>query len=226
MDCKYHKERPSEYVCSVCHQPICEECKVEISGKKVCSQCVDTNLFNSHKHRKDISKFWSFIFSLIPGCGQMYMGLMNRGLQLLSAFILIILLGTMTEEIIIPISLIVWFYSFFDSLNTRKLLVRGQQVEDKIVYNVNLSKINTRYIAIGLIVIAGFSLLKNLFYAAESLLRQVLGRQFPLFWLHDIQRNLVPVALIILGIYLLRKSKNKEAHGSKEGLQLEIYEEE
>ncbi len=72
--------------------------------------------------RKPKSRFWSFIFALIPGCAQMYLGFMKRGLSLMAYFILPIVVGEIGNLGFIAIlSLVVWAYSFFDALNLRAL---------------------------------------------------------------------------------------------------------
>lgn len=71
---------------------------------------------------KKKNSFFTFIFSLAPGCGQMYMGFMKEGLSLLSAFAFIIFLGSWLRIsptlYLLPI---IWFYSFFDSINKMSL---------------------------------------------------------------------------------------------------------
>ena len=64
------------------------------------------------------NKFFTFIFSFVPGAGQMYMGFMKRGLSLMSYFILIISISVwLNIGPLMLIALIIWFYSFFDTQN-------------------------------------------------------------------------------------------------------------
>ena len=68
------------------------------------------------------SKFWTFIFALIPGAAQMYMGLMLRGLSLMACAVFIIMLATFTSSIYFAFLFpLVWFYAFFDAINLRGL---------------------------------------------------------------------------------------------------------
>ncbi len=210
MKCQYHKERQSEYICSVCSHPVCGDCITEVQGKKVCRHCIEKNLFQGKKGLGDFSKFWSLVFSLIPGCGQMYMGLMNRGLQLLSAFVVVFALGVMTEGVIISLGVIIWFYSFFDSINTRKQFMRGDMVEDKIIYEIDWGSINHKYLGIGLIILGGIAVFKNLIDFAANILKRIFGNEFPTYWIYDIHRNIVPVGLVVLGVYLLRRARRTE----------------
>lgn len=68
--------------------------------------------------KKQKSKFFTFVFSLIPGAGHMYMGFMRTGLSIMGAFWLIIavsaFLGLGELMFLLPL---LWFYSFFDSMN-------------------------------------------------------------------------------------------------------------
>ena len=63
------------------------------------------------------SKFLTFIFSLIPGAGQMYQGLMKRGLSIMLIFTGIIAASIFTYlSAMIIILPAVWFYSFLTPL--------------------------------------------------------------------------------------------------------------
>lgn len=207
MNCKYHKDRQSEYVCGVCNQPICEDCMSTINGKKVCHNCIEVNLFRNKKNPGYISKFWSFIFSLIPGCGQMYMGLMNRGLQLLTAFVGILILGIITEGVIVTLGIIVWFYSFFDSLNLRKQILHGEMVKDNAIYELNLYAINRKYLGYAFIAIGGLTVLKNTTSFMARSIDIIFNNRFPTYWIHDLYRNAIPLTLLIIGILLIRRAK-------------------
>jgi hypothetical protein len=62
------------------------------------------------------SKFATFLLSLIPGVGHLYLGLNKRGLQLLiGAFACISFIPTF--PLIFPFALtVIWFYGLFDAL--------------------------------------------------------------------------------------------------------------
>lgn len=71
----------------------------------------------------DKSPFLNFIFSFLPGAGHMYQGMMRKGTALMLAFFGIIAAGSLLY--IDPIYFllpVVWCYSFFDSMNTIRLL--------------------------------------------------------------------------------------------------------
>jgi hypothetical protein len=66
------------------------------------------------------NRYLTFIFSLLPGAGHMFMGFMKMGLSMMSLFCLIIFLSSWLNIgpllFILPI---LWFYSFFDCINKR-----------------------------------------------------------------------------------------------------------
>lgn len=60
------------------------------------------------------SGFLTFLFSLLPGAGEMYMGFMKMGVSLMGAFFLILALASWLEiGPMVFVALIAWFYSFF-----------------------------------------------------------------------------------------------------------------
>ena len=66
------------------------------------------------------NSFFTLIFSLVPGAGQMYMGFMKRGLSLMSCFFLILFTSVwLNVGPLMLLAMIVWFYSFFDTHNLR-----------------------------------------------------------------------------------------------------------
>lgn len=59
----------------------------------------------------------------IPGAGQMYQGYMKRGLSLITMFCLFIILGSTTGlDALVVGCIVVYMYSFFDTLNLRAQL--------------------------------------------------------------------------------------------------------
>lgn len=68
--------------------------------------------------KKKKSKFLTFIFSLLPGAGHMYMGFMKTGISFMAMFFFLIFLSSWLDLgpllFILPL---IWFYSFFDCTN-------------------------------------------------------------------------------------------------------------
>jgi hypothetical protein len=66
------------------------------------------------------NNFLTFVFSLLPGAGHMYIGFMKMGLSFMAAFFFVIFLSSWLDIgpllFILPL---LWFYSFFDCMNKR-----------------------------------------------------------------------------------------------------------
>lgn len=81
------------------------------------------------------SKFLTFIFSLLPGAGHMYLGLTKKGILHMALFFGIIFISNVLYFsqlwLVLPI---IWFYSFFDALNHM-----NYTVEELRVINANYS---------------------------------------------------------------------------------------
>ena len=68
------------------------------------------------------SSFWTFVFSLFPGAGHMYLGLMKKGASLMLLFCLTIALsGFLNLSFLLILLPVIWFYSFFDAMNLRNV---------------------------------------------------------------------------------------------------------
>ena len=78
-------------------------------------------------------KFFVFLLSLIPGCGQMYLGLMKRGMFLLFSFFACCYLSTSVFYRVFSLGfIIIWIFGVFDAYNCRKKIGEGKEVIDDI----------------------------------------------------------------------------------------------
>ena len=72
--------------------------------------------------KKQKHGFWVFIFSLIPGAGEMYMGFKKQGISIMLLFWGAIALASITGlgwlAMFLPV---IWFYSFFNVHNLKSL---------------------------------------------------------------------------------------------------------
>lgn len=77
---------------------------------------------------KNKNKFFSFMFSFMPGAGQMYLGFLRQGVQLMLLFFLCFYLADwLGSSIFIIFAPVIWFFSFFDALNKASM---EQEIED------------------------------------------------------------------------------------------------
>lgn len=168
---------------------------------------------------KKKNNFFTFIFSLLPGAGHMYMGFMKRGLSLMSGFFLIFFMSVwLNIGPLMLMAVIVWFYSFFDVHNIRSTPDEEfYAMEDNYILPPDFLKdrsfqdIQKKYrniIAVALIVI-GFTILWNNFY---SIFRSILPdylRHFIYSFGHYMPQLVIGFAIILLGVYLIRGKKQE-----------------
>ena len=73
--------------------------------------------------QKKKSRFFTFIFSMLPGAAEMYMGFMKNGLSLMIIFFIsfvpMILFNSL--EFMLLLSAVLWFYGFFHARNIASL---------------------------------------------------------------------------------------------------------
>lgn len=145
------------------------------------------------------SKFLTVLLALIPGVGQLYLGLMQRGVQLLVLFFgslfLIELTGLYSAIILLPI---IWFISFFDALEMYEQNRHGL-AEDRPLLQWGMTGHHQHWVAYGLIGIGAYLIVERLF----RFLFGYLGSWIPF---HEFRTLLAAVILIFIGWRLLRRS--------------------
>ena len=220
MECKNHIEAQASYACSCCGEPLCVHCTVELNKKAYCKECLEKELarlpFEQRvvKNRRK-SKFLTFCFGFIPGAGHMYLGLMTKGLLLMTVFFFTLSFAITSAMVLgiewlpgllIPTVCVVnFFYSIFDSLALANEINAGRIVRDADFSEVRLlaERIVSKTRIIGLtLVTVGFISLLNMF---SNTLEYFIARYFDFHF--SLMSLVVPVLLIMMGLYMLQKSR-------------------
>lgn len=151
MNCAYHADQAVQGICSTCGRPICESCLVDLRGQVHCKACLEARM---HKPAREVVSFFRFVFSACPGLGHLYMGMMQRGFQMMVGGVLGgILIGMVFPPLLglyIPALI---FFSIFDAREAHLRLLQGLEVEDKGFVDLKNWKgtWNPRYVGYGLI---------------------------------------------------------------------------
>ena len=168
--------------------------------------------------KKEKSKFLTFIFSLMPGAGHMYMGFMKMGISLMAVFFFLIFLSSFFSIgpllFVLPL---VWFYSFFDCMNKRYSTDdEFLTLEDKYLFSLDeLVKIDKDVLkkhrlasGILLIIIGGYLIWNNIL---NTLSAYISSELFSL--INDVTRVapqiIIGIVIILAGLKLI-KGKKKE----------------
>lgn len=161
------------------------------------------------------SGFLTFIFSLLPGAGEMYMGFMKMGLSLMSMFFVIIALGTWLElGPTVFIAMIAWFYSFFHVHNLASMPDEEfYALEDDYLFHFadagkkgqEAQKKQRNILAAILIIIGVILLWKGIFSVMMFYFPETFGALHKMGSL--LARVIVGIIIIALGVYMIRGKK-------------------
>ncbi len=232
MNCEYHKNLESSYICSDCSASICRECAVNDNGKILCIECAkkkglpiikntsyenNRNNYNSNKSNyyggrppKKYSSFWSIVFSFLPGGGHMYLGLMKRGLQFMLIFFGIIALSSFfySADFLVFFAAVVWFYSFFDCFHMRKRLEHDENIDEDLIFPVDIKSINVKHLGVGLIILGGLVLLNEFLDQIVYITNRMnIYSESIRVAIRLIRESIFPVVLIVIGFFILKKTK-------------------
>lgn len=119
------------------------------------------------------NKFFTFIFSFIPGAAEMYMGFMKQGVSLMGLFFLSIIIPNLLEfdNATLLCVILVWFASFF---HARNLAAAREEVfyelQDEFIWesyaarrNIQVSNPTLRKWVAGILIVFGLIMLWNNF---------------------------------------------------------------
>ena len=169
--------------------------------------------------QKKKNRFFTFIFSFLPGAAEMYMGFMKNGFSLMLCFLLpfalIVIYGGL--DFLMPICAVMWFYGFFHARNYAGMDdMTFDAMTDKYIWeefsDLNFNKVSgktaKKWIAAALIVI-GAALIWDYFSG-------ILYRLIPEgYWddiypaLSNIPQVVISILMVIVGIRMV-VGKKKE----------------
>lgn len=166
-------------------------------------------------HKKN--GFWTFIFSLLPGAGEMYLGFMKQGVSLMTLFFgLITFCAFFNFEVGLFILPIIWFYSFFHVHNLNGLPDEEfQQMEDDYLFHLTESEIGFQLTRKKELIIAYGCVLIGI-YALWRVFLDMLYDLIPhemYYYMYSLSRllpqTILSILLIGFGIHLIRGKKTR-----------------
>lgn len=171
--------------------------------------------------KKQKNRFWLFIFSLCPGAGHMYMGLMKMGLSFMLGFMGMIAVVSITQLAVLavlPVTL--YIYAFFHANNIGGMdAEQFAALEDEYLFGIgewdtsrfklNMNRRN-RNIAAVVCIVLGVCMLWDLGF---GMVRSYVGwdnpvmREIYYFTRDALPRIAIAVAIIWFGVSLLKGKK-------------------
>lgn len=165
--------------------------------------------------------FWLFVFSLLPGVGEMYMGFFKQGIGLMTRFFFVVMLSAYLNIgpllFVLPI---IWFYSFFHVHNLASLPDEEfYQVEDSFLCGFDsqemqgyLSGERGRKILGTILVVLGcgviWSGIQNFLYRVTDLFNSEIARIL-LRTTDDVLRTVIALVVIYIGLQMIRGKKKE-----------------
>ncbi len=141
-------------------------------------------------------KSLALALSVIPGAGHMYLGYQKKGLIIMGAFFFsIFFMGWLGISLLLFMLPMIWFYSFFDAMH-----IADDSKEEVKNQTLELPDIKPEFAGVGLILIGIMILLERVLY---PLIDNYIRRY--------IQTSMVSIIFILIGIYMIIKSKKSMA---------------
>ena len=168
--------------------------------------------------KKQKHGFWVFIFSLIPGAGEMYMGFKKQGISIMLLFWGSIALASITGlgwlAMFLPV---IWFYSFFNVHNLKSLSEEEfYSVDDNYVLHMDqfsghMGKFlqKHRNVTAWILILFGICILWSRFTALLYLIVPVELADYAYEICNNLPQIVIAAGIIAAGIYLLTQQKKK-----------------
>lgn len=166
--------------------------------------------------RKQKHGFWVFIFSLIPGAGEMYMGFKKQGISIMLLFWGSIALASITGlgwlAMFLPV---IWFYSFFNVHNLKSLSEEEfYSVDDNYILHMdqfsgNMGKFlqKHRNVTAWVLILFGICILWSRFTALLYLIVPVELADYAYEICNNLPQIVIAAGIIAAGVYLLSQQK-------------------
>lgn len=161
------------------------------------------------------SRFWTLIWACVPGAGEMYMGLMKKGVVIATAFWgAFALMATLQFNVLSFLLPVLWFYSFFDSINLRsvshdiRIAADDKFSDDFLKFMDGKWKLTfgKRHLLIG-----GVCILIGIQMVMSNFVSPILWDLELIPWvsrlIHRLPTLLLSIVIILFGVYLIKGKK-------------------
>ena len=198
MNCSYHMKNPATVQCSQCARALCPACDHRIRGFPFCQDCIVAGVemlryqrsqtSDANVIRRQTSPFIATFLSLfVPGLGAAYNGQTSKAIVHFAVFASFFQMAVVTNGVAIFVLGVfgTWLFGAVDACRTAQLMRAGlapDAEEDAITRQLYGNPVawGVTLLVLGLVFLA----------------HTLLGVQFPV-------RRTLPVALVILGAYML-----------------------
>ncbi len=175
------------------------------------------------KHKK--GRLWTFVFSLLPGAAEMYMGFMKRGVSIMAVFFACWIIPSVLRlsDVFAMIGILVWFYGFFHARNLAACSEEEiQNIPDNFIWEswgdfgkIQISSPTLRKWGAVILILTGLSLLwKTVYQMIYDILPEIIWKYLsPL--LEGVPQIVAALIIIVVGVKLIA-GKKEELNGKGE----------
>jgi hypothetical protein len=176
---------------------------------------IDRTIFDEFEEGREAgkkSKTLAIMLSVLPGAGHMYLGLQQRGLQLMAGFLFsFYILDALHLSIFLFLIPILWFYSLFDAMQH---VSRHGMAEIKDIPIIDWLRNYQKWIGISLLVLGFYHLLDEVVLGVFERLQPELQISY---WFHRYFQVFVVSTLLIGGGFRLLAGTNSKTIALKKG---------
>jgi hypothetical protein len=196
MNCAYHTKNPAAVQCQNCGRPLCPACDHRIRGFPFCQDCIVAGVELLRQHaiappeqfvRRRTSPFIATLLSFVPGLGAAYNGQTSKAIVHFAIFASFFQMAVVTDgvQFFILGVLGTWLFAAVDACRTAQLIRSGRAPDEE--EDVIARRLYGNPFAWGVTLMT---------LGAVFLLHTLLGVRLPV-------RQLLPIALVALGAYML-----------------------
>ena len=171
------------------------------------------------------NKFFTFLFSFMPGAAEMYMGFMKNGVSLMALFMATLMVPIVLHhsfEWLFLIAIVVWFYAFFHARNLAALPAENfNALEDSFIWeglmeekSMKISNPTLRKWGAAVLIVLGATLLWENF---SSIIYNLIPNRY---WdtlypmVNRVPQIVIAMLIIIIGLKLMA-GKKEEINGDE-----------
>lgn len=168
------------------------------------------------------NRFLTFCFATLFGAGQMYLGMMKKGVTIMASIASLFAFTTIAniDELLFIIP-VIWFYAFFDAMNGWHLSIEERKIEEEKFMNAiqslgqkssinGLSLKHRRTFGWGLVIAGTYIILNGLL----NILGECIGIWSDSYIIYRIQEQIIrfglSVLIIYIGIQLVKRNSGKK----------------
>ncbi len=204
MNCATHPDIQAVTTCSKCRRPLCESCTIHWKSGAICKHCLEADQLKGSKrnqfHKSPSAAAW---LSLMPGMGQIYVGHLISGfinIAIVAAIITMLSSGHAhrMEPFMAMFLAFFWVFNMFDAAGKARAYNRQVAGKEEMESPTDSPLVG----GIVLLILGAFLTLTITF-------------NMDLEWIEP----LWPVAILLVGIYLImkyRKTKNQLSDDSQQ----------